>query len=234
MMVIHKLQRLEQIDLYHTFASINSTKAVAGVLYKSLGHLHVQEGITLTLKLAIKRKERELFHWKSRREDAASNSMDLDSLEPVFCLHNTGFVYEELRSVEPNRLHAPKARNQVALDSFFILGYFLYIFQFTVANNHEIKKGIEESLSRLVNILPPNHFWRFVFITPPGCEVDVKATSEVEKFLEGVTLYSAHLKIEEVQDPFDAFWRRLPLLSTLATVAPFSWFSRLFFSPNAQ
>lgn len=30
---------------------------------------------------------------------------------------------------------------------------------------------------------------------PPGCEVGVKATSEVEKFLEGATLYSAHLKI---------------------------------------
>jgi hypothetical protein len=38
-----------------------------------------------------------------------------------------------------------------------------------------------------------------VFITPPGCEVDVKAskaTPEMEKFLEGVTLYSAHLEIE--------------------------------------
>jgi hypothetical protein len=38
-----------------------------------------------------------------------------------------------------------------------------------------------------------------VFITPHGCDVNVKADSEVEKFLGGVTLYSAHLKIEEAR-----------------------------------
>jgi hypothetical protein len=54
----------------------------------------------------------------------------------------------------------------------------------------------EESLSRLLNILPPKANWRFVFITPSGCEVDVKGTSAVGKFLEGVTLYSAHLEIK--------------------------------------
>jgi hypothetical protein len=45
---INKLQILEQIDLYHAFASINSTKAVAGLVYESLGHMRLQEGITLT------------------------------------------------------------------------------------------------------------------------------------------------------------------------------------------
>ena len=156
--------------------------------------------------------------------------MDLDSPEPepVFFPPNTGIVYEELRSVEPNRLHIPKARNQVTLDSFFILGQFLYLFQFTTANNHDIKKGIEESLSSLVNILPPKTNWRFVFITPPDCDVDVKADSEVEKLLGGVTLYSAHLEIEEAPEvPFGSFWRNLPLSPTLSTAATNSWFSNL-------
>jgi hypothetical protein len=67
-----------------------------------------------------------------------------------------------------------------------------------VANNHDIKKRIVGSLSGLLlNILPPKTNWRFVFITPPGCEVGVAATSDVEHFLEGVTLYSAHLEIEQ-------------------------------------
>ena len=90
-----------------------------------------------------------------------------------------------------------------------------------MANNYDIKKGIEESLSSLVNILPPKTNWRgtstlqlggvmntnlFVFITPPGCDVDVEADSEAEKFLGGATLYSAHLKIEEASEvPFGAF-----------------------------
>ena len=89
MTAINKLQRLEQIDLYyHAFASVNSTKAVAGLVYESLGHARLQEGITLTLKPAIKRKERKYFHWKFQREDLAqdlaSNSMDPDGPEPVF------------------------------------------------------------------------------------------------------------------------------------------------------
>jgi hypothetical protein len=50
-----------------------------------------------------------------------------------------------------------------------------------------------------MDILPSKTDWRFVFITPPGCEVDVKATSEVENFLEGVKLYSAHLEIEQAR-----------------------------------
>jgi hypothetical protein len=48
MMTIKKVQRLEQIELYHTFVSVNSTKPVAGLVYESLGHMLLQEGITLT------------------------------------------------------------------------------------------------------------------------------------------------------------------------------------------
>jgi hypothetical protein len=195
MATINKLQQIEQIEHFHTFASLNSTKAVAGLVYESLGQTRLQEGITLSLKPAIKKKERKLVHWKSQGEVPASNSV----LESVSFPPNIGIVYEELRSVEPNRLHVPKARNQVALDSFFILGEVMYIFQFTVENSHDIEKGLEEPLSKLVNILPPKTKWRFVFITPPGCEVDVKATPEVEKFLEGMTLYSAHLEIKQTR-----------------------------------
>jgi hypothetical protein len=53
MTIINKLQQLEQIDLYHAFRTgVNATKAVAGLAYESLGHMRIQEGITLTLKLA--------------------------------------------------------------------------------------------------------------------------------------------------------------------------------------
>jgi hypothetical protein len=91
-------------------------------------------------------------------------------------------------------LHVPKA-SQVAFDSFFQLGATLYFFQFTVSKSPYIKEFLSGQLP--ANILPPKENWRFVFIIPPGCEVDVKATSEVEEFLEGVRLYSAHLEIEE-------------------------------------
>ncbi|KAF8503491.1 hypothetical protein F5888DRAFT_1887108 [Russula emetica] len=178
---IDNLKRLQRIDLYHAFASLDATKTVAGLVYKSLGHTLLREGITLTLKPMVQSFQRKLFHWNSRSREQASNSVHLDDSEPVSFPPNISFIYEGgLTSVEPNRLYVPKSRNQ-----------FL-----TVAKSHDIKKGIKESLSGILNILPPKANWRFVFITPPDCEVDVNANSEVERFLEGVTLYLAHLKIE--------------------------------------
>jgi hypothetical protein len=58
MMTINTLQQFERIDLYHTFASVNSTRAVAGLLYESLGHVRrLEEGIDLTLKPMVRKKE---------------------------------------------------------------------------------------------------------------------------------------------------------------------------------
>jgi len=198
-MTINKLERLQQIDLYHTFTSVDATKVVAGLLYESLGHILLQEGIALTLKPMIRSQPREFVHWKSRGEVQEQNSMDMDNTEISETFPpNTATIYEgRPSSVLPNRLHLPTVRNQVALDSFFQLDSIFYIFQFTLAKDYDIKKGMKESLSGLLNILPTKTNWRFVFITPPGCEVDVKAVSEeVVTFLEGVTLYSAHLEIK--------------------------------------
>jgi hypothetical protein len=198
MTAINRMQRLDRINLYRAFASLNVTTVVAGLLYTSLGHGHLREGITLTLKPMIQSQQQMLFHSKSQGEAQASNSTDLDdSTMSIFFPPNTVIIYEgSLTSVQPNHLYVPKARSQVAFDSFFQLGAILYIFQFTVATNHDIKKGIEEFLLGPPNMLPRKENWRLVFITPRGCEVNVKATSGVEKFLEGVTLYSAHLEIE--------------------------------------
>src|SRR6267154_1814824 len=112
-------------------------------------HIYLaKEGITLTIR------PKKVFHWKSQGEERASNSMDKDDLDARMLPPETPITYEEgkLTSVEHNYLHVPKARIQVALDSFLKLGAFLYIFQFTVVKNHDIKKGIENSLSRLQNI----------------------------------------------------------------------------------
>lgn len=208
MATIHGLQSLERVKLYYRFASVKAARAVAGLVYKSLGHTRVQEGITLIIKPMIKSRKQTFFHWNSPVEEQASdstdqasngsNSMDQDdSVTSVSFPPKTEIIYKGiLRSVKPNRLYVPEVRNQGTFDSFFILDHFLYIFQFTMTENHSIKKGIEESLSVRPNKLPPKTNWRFVFVTPPDCEVDVKATSEVEQSLEGVTLYSAHLEIE--------------------------------------
>jgi hypothetical protein len=196
---IDKLQRLQRIELYHNFASLDATKIVAGMVYESMGHTLLKEGVTLILNPMIKSVQRKLHHWKSRSRGQASNSMDLDDSVTISLPSGTPFIFEgRLTSFMPNCLYVPKARNHVAFGSLFQLGVDLYIFQFTVAKTHDIKIRIEESLSGMQNILPPKRNWRFVFITPPDCEVDVNARSEVDEFLREVTLYSAHLEIEWV------------------------------------
>ena len=109
--------------------------------------------------------------------------MNLDDSDSVVFPPNTAIIDEgRLWSVMPTYLYVPKASNQVGFDSFCQLGAVLYGFQFTVTNNHDsdIKKGIEECLSAVsgqLDGLPPKENWWFVFITPRGCEVVIKATS---------------------------------------------------------
>ena len=195
MTAIDRLQRFDRIMLYHIFVDVNATR-VAGLLYKSLGHVYLGEGITLTLKPMVQRKERTHFHWKSGEEQAEKT---------IVFPFKAAIMYENRpASVQPNRLYIPRTSNQVAFDSFFQVGANIYIFQFTLSNSHDIKIGIKESLSEQLNILPKGN-WHFVFITPPTCEVDVKATSAVKEILDGVTLYSAHLEIGQ-QAGFNEGW----------------------------
>jgi hypothetical protein len=66
------VEQLDQVSFYHTFADVNATSVVAGLLFESLGHARLMEGITLTLRPMIKSQWRTLFHWKSRGEQVAT------------------------------------------------------------------------------------------------------------------------------------------------------------------
>ena len=82
MLAINALQQSERVNLYHTFASsITEVRAVAGVVYESLGHTHLLEGISLALRRMIKlspNQQQRHLHWKSQGKEPGSNSMDLD------------------------------------------------------------------------------------------------------------------------------------------------------------
>jgi hypothetical protein len=190
MAAINRMQRLDRINLYLRLKSVPASRVVAGMLYESLGHTRLCEGIILPLKRMTRRKEGELFHWK--HETPTSNSMSDNIL--IHIPANEAIIYEpRMTSVQRYHLHVPKARNQPGFDSFF-LGDFLYIFQLTRAETHNIKPCIVEFFDGLEN-LPPKAHWRFVLITPPDCHVNVNAPSVVATFLEDVRLYSAHLEI---------------------------------------
>ena len=201
MNVIDSMQRFDQIDLYHRFAFADWTRVLAGLLYESLGYSRVEGGIALTLNPMGKDKRRTHFHWKVGSGQQATQASTLagvdNSVTPISISANTACTYEVLQSVDPNRLYVPSARNQPGFDSFIILDGFLYLFQFTMSDEHGVKPRMVGLLRKLMKIpaFPEMAKWRFVFITPTDCDVTVVMPSEVDTFLEGVSLYSAYLDI---------------------------------------
>ena len=202
MVTIDTLQRLEQINLYRNFASVPPTRAVAGLLYESLGHRRLQDGIELKLKPMRKEgKPRTYSHWKTGGVEQTEESV-------TFPAH-TAVIYGGMQeSIELNCLYVPKARNQVAFDSFFVLDRTLYFFQLTVANDHDIKEGIKDYLFGLLKVLPRVTNWQFVFINPGGdLKVKAKDTLMAEdplkpedtlkvRFMNKLELYTADLEFE--------------------------------------
>ena len=195
MTTIVTLQHEEQINLYRNFVSVPPTRAVAGLLYESLGHRQLQEGIELKLKpMKNEGKQRTYFHWETEGVEQTGNPV-------TFPVNNPVIYGGTPESIEHNRLYVPRARNQVAFDSFFVLDQTLYIFQLTVANEHDIKEGIKDYLFGLLRMLPPKTSWRFVFITPGGdlkvkAKDTLRAEDTLETFLSKLELYTADLEPE--------------------------------------
>jgi hypothetical protein len=71
---INTMQRYDRVELYNTFASFSATRVVAGLVYESLGHMRITEGITLTLKPMKKRIVTSLFHWNLCEPDPMDDS----------------------------------------------------------------------------------------------------------------------------------------------------------------
>ena len=79
------------------------------------------------------------FHWETQ---GGGQAVDQDKPVVIFP-HNSAFTYgEDQALVTSGRLHVPNASNKDTIDSFFLLGDTLYIFQFTIASHHDIKKTV--------------------------------------------------------------------------------------------
>ena len=94
------------------------------------------------------------------------------------------------RQLEENTLYIPEASNEKTLDAFFKHDNCLYILQFTIAETHLIKGGLD-SLKENYDC-PPSDNWKFVFIID-GSQI-LKVPVPSGKF--GATLYSAIMRDE--------------------------------------
>jgi hypothetical protein len=77
------------------------------------------------------------------------------------------FKADEILSLREGVFFVPVSGDQEALDAFLLLHGILYILQFTVGQNHDIKPGFVKFLQKCQNV-PPLEKWKFVFLIPPG------------------------------------------------------------------
>jgi hypothetical protein len=91
--------------------------------------------------------------------------------------------------LEENTLYIPEAPNEKSIDAFFKHKGCLYILQFTIAETHSIKGGLDSFFSGYTRC--PRHInWKFVFIID-GSQI-LKVPVPPERF--SFTLYSAIMK----------------------------------------
>ena len=83
-----------------------------------------------------------------------------------------------------------EASNEKTIDAFFKHKSCLYLLQFTIAEKHSLKSGLESFFSSYKDV-PPSKDWKFVFI------IDGSRTLHVPFSREVFTVYSAIIKPEE-------------------------------------
>ena len=178
---------------------------------KTIGHRKFQKKVTLHLVPMLRKKptgNKRSAQWESQfaqdlvpqsTEDEGSiremAKKELFSIEVQPC---DTIQYPNTRPevVKPDTYYVPASPNQVAFDSFIVVGGALYMFQFTIADDHPIKAG-------LMNFFSESHFeendWYFIFVVPPGGKLTCSESSDekMKRFWNKVKMFTAVINPKE-------------------------------------
>ena len=177
---LRTLTRAEQIRLYKLFAKVPESRATAGPLFEAIGQGCLQDGITLELlpmvRLPQSHRGGNNPRWYSShmllRNRTSEEARQLALQEQKSLNISPGLHIEEYpdngpSSITPGVIYLPQSSNQVALDYFILMNDLLYIFQFSIGKEHDIKPGLLDFMDKCPGF-PPMDKWRFVFIHPPN------------------------------------------------------------------
>jgi len=172
------LEQSERIHLYKLFSKVPGSRATAGVFFEAAAQQHLQGGADLELVQMVrlpKSRGGTLPRWHSGHsliKNASLEKLRQQALRQKFTIairpsqtieyHDAG-----LSHISQDILYVPESDNQVAIDSFIVVGDILYLFQFTIALEHDIKPGLITFLGKCQG-LPPMDNWCFVFVVPPN------------------------------------------------------------------
>jgi hypothetical protein len=174
---LRQVRRDEQLELYRYCSGIPSSRTIAGVVFEAMAQKILQGGSVLELipmetaestnfGQGSKRRKGSPWHSKHKSELSSQSSILPIRFTPTRVVE---YPASELDKIEPNIYYMPEVRNQVAFDSFIVKDEYLYIFQFSIAPDHLIKRGLVSFFSQ--HSVPPMGMWRFVFVIPIGSEI---------------------------------------------------------------
>jgi hypothetical protein len=176
------------IERFQDFFSLASSRGMSGAIFENICHRHFKKQILIEYIPMVRFDEndkRRKPKWHSshhpidigavrreqledRRQGALGNLKTLDVRPSGTCeLEYDG----QAISLEQDVYYIPMKSNDVAFDSFIRHDDYLYIFQFTVSENHGIDPGLIPRLTLLADCtddLPPRENWLFIFIIPDG------------------------------------------------------------------
>ena len=168
------LERKEHLRLYKAFARVHEGRKMASVFFKVLAQTALQEGITLKLVPMVKLEEarKGAPRWCSSHEFLTNSQLEEQCQQVLTHLVIRPIRREEFPdnkhlSLARNVMYVPEVDNKVALNSFILLNDGLFIFQFTIADTHDIKQGLLDFFKEYVVPSPSPSSWNFLFIIEP-------------------------------------------------------------------
>lgn len=190
-----------QMRLYRKLAPLAFARTLVGRFFEEYCHSSfAQHGIHIEYLSMVRRREkrkgtRHPRYQSCHRPFADSKLENLrQSCQPIPLVLDSVTVrtYKEGKfkaRPKQNRYYKPDASNQVAMDSFILVGNTLYVFQFTIAKIHDIKAGIASFIRSM-----SQYEIVFIFVIPDDLPL-LKCPYSTDPDLRKLNFHSARVRI---------------------------------------
>ena len=173
------LERGEQIRLYKYLSKVPGSRAMAGIFFEAAAQGCFQDGVALELLPMVRLPYSQgknnprwysshVFLHNATLEAARQQALqEQQSLIIPRDLPIVEYTDDGPSSITSDVIYVPELTNQAALVSFILKKDLLYIFQFSVGKDHDIKPGLIDFIRKCPG--PPSmDMCRFVFVHPPN------------------------------------------------------------------
>jgi hypothetical protein len=201
----------DRLRVYENLEPVSGSRRLAGLVFETIGHRKFQKKVALTLVPMLKNEpttKRRSVQWESQfaQDLVPQSTEDEGSVREIAKIElplievqprdTIQYPNPRPKVVKPDTYYVPASPNQVTFDSFIVVDGALYVFQFTIADDHPIKAG-------LMNFFSESHYeendWYFIFVVPPGGKLTCSESSDekMKRFWNKVKMFTAEINPKE-------------------------------------